>query len=78
VTKKTAAHLKLHVEELPSGAPQLAEAEVPQLATLCRAFEQTTGWQLRHELALGSLGEAWSAPIHGGGRLVMAAAETDE
>jgi serine phosphatase RsbU (regulator of sigma subunit) len=78
VTKKTAAHLKLHVEELPAGAPQLAEAEVPQLATLCRAFEQTTGWQLRHEQTLGSLGEAWSAPIQGGGRLVMAAAETND
>jgi phosphoserine phosphatase RsbU/P len=78
VTKKSVAHLKLHVEDLPPGAPTLAEAEVPQLAVLCRAFEQTTGWQLRHELTQAGLGEAWSAPISGGGRLVMSASDADE
>ncbi len=76
VTKKTAAHLKLHVEDLPPSPPELAEGEVPQLAALCRAFEQTTGWQLRHELAQSGLGETWSAPIQGGGRLVMSPAES--
>src|SRR4030095_5808898 len=69
---------KLHAEDLPPGAPTLAEAEVPQVAVLCRAFEQTTGWQLRHELAQGGLGEAWSAPIAGGGRLVMSASDAGE
>ena len=71
MTKKTAAHLKLHVEDLPPSAPTLAEEELPEFGALCRAFEQTTGWQLRHESAQSGLGESWSAPIHGGGRLVM-------
>ena len=74
VTKKSTAHLKLHVEELPPGAPSLDSPDVPQLATMCRAFEQTTGWQLRHEVTQSGLGEAWSAPISGGGRLILSAA----
>ncbi|MCI0360107.1 MAG: SpoIIE family protein phosphatase [Planctomycetaceae bacterium] len=78
MTKKSVAHLKLHVEDLPPGAPTLADADLPQLAALCRAFEQTTGWQLRHELAQGGLGESWSAPIAGGGRLVMTAGQSDD
>ena len=78
VTKKTAAHLKLHVEDLPPTPPELAEGEVPQFAVLCRAFEQSTGWQIRHETALACLGESWSAPIQGGGRLVMSPGDLDD
>jgi serine phosphatase RsbU (regulator of sigma subunit) len=77
VTKKTVAHLKLHVEDAPPSPPELAQGDVP-LDSLCRAFEQTTGWQLRHESGLACLGESWSAPIQGGGRLVMSPGEADD
>ncbi len=72
----TNKHLKLHVEELPAGAPSLAHGDLPQLAPLCRAFERATGWQLRCQQSAGELGEAWSAPISNvtgksGGRLAL-------
>ena len=71
VTKKSAAHLRLHVENPPADEPNLAAAGFPQLAALSRAFERTTGWQLRHQASPGGMGEAWSAPIEGGGRLAL-------
>ena len=76
VSNKSAAHLKLHLEEPPSDAPELAAHDDPQVAALLRAFEQATGWQLRYQPAAGELGEVWSAPITGGdglpaGRLAM-------
>jgi serine phosphatase RsbU (regulator of sigma subunit) len=64
VTNKS-THLKLHVEDLPSEAPSLADAEHPHLAALCRAFERASGWQLRYQHAAGDLGEVWSAGIAG-------------
>src|SRR5262245_15127338 len=77
VTDKSTAHLRLHVEEVP-GQPALA---LPQLAPLCRAFEQATGWQRRCEQSPAGLGEAWSMAIGGGqlaGRLVLAEPSRDE
>ena len=70
VTNKTPAHLKLHVENHKSGsAPQPAQARPSQLENLARVFEQATGWQLQYLEgdALGLSGEAWSAPVEGGG-----------
>jgi serine phosphatase RsbU (regulator of sigma subunit) len=58
-------HLKLHVEEPPAAPPALANGELPQLASLCKAFERATGWQLRYQQFGSELGEAWSAPVAG-------------
>ena len=78
VTDKTTARLKLHVEEIPE-QPALA---LPQLAPLCRAFEQATGWQLRYEQSPAGIGEAWSMAIAAGqsaaGRLVLAEPSRDD
>jgi phosphoserine phosphatase RsbU/P len=74
VTNPSFAHLRLHIEDLPDEAPAHSPAE---LESLCQAFEQATGWQLRYESAPAGLGEAWSTTIDGGngqsaGRLVLA------
>jgi phosphoserine phosphatase RsbU/P len=76
VTKKSSAQLRLHVEELPDEQPAL---DTPQLAALCRAFEQATGWSLRYERGPSAPGEAWSTTIDDGrgqsaGRLVLSTA----
>jgi len=77
VTQPSSARLRLHVEEVPE-SPALALA---QLAPLCRAFEQATGWQLRHEQSPAALGETWSMAIPGApaaGRLVLSEPTSDE
>ena len=55
---------------------------IAQLGPLCRAFEQATGWQLRHEQAPAGLGEVWSTTIDGhgqpAGRLVLSSAQRDD
>lgn len=76
MTNHSPAPLRLFVEELPDEQPGL---DLPQLSALCRAFEQTTGWQLRCEQAPAGPGEVWSAAIPACGgqpsmRLVLAPA----
>jgi serine phosphatase RsbU (regulator of sigma subunit) len=79
VSNKSAAHLKLHVEDPPARLPDLAESDEPHLAALWSAFEQATGWQLSPRRAGGEPGEVWSAPIDSGdgtaaGRLALSPA----
>jgi sigma-B regulation protein RsbU (phosphoserine phosphatase) len=79
VTQPSPAALRLFVEELPD---QPAALEPPQLATLARAFEQATGWQLRCEHGPAVPGEVWSTTIDTFGRqresrLVLTASPTE-
>jgi hypothetical protein len=65
------------VEEIPEEPAALA---LPQLASLVRAFEQSTGWRLRREHGPGAPGEVWSMAIDSFGhqpesRLVLSAAD---
>jgi serine phosphatase RsbU (regulator of sigma subunit) len=82
VTNKSSAHLKLHVEEPLADGPTLPETEIPQLAALCRAFERSTGWQIRYQSVGGEMGEVWSAPVNTAtrqcGRLAMYPATVDD
>src|SRR5688572_24094264 len=78
VTNPSPARLRLHVEDLPDEQPALTPPEILPLLT---AFEQATGWQLRHETCPLSLGEAWSTSIDRGdgqpaGRLVLSPPES--
>ena len=63
-------------------AGSTCRAEPPQLATLARAFEQATGWQLRCEHGPAVPGEVWSTTIDTFGRqresrLVLTASPTE-
>jgi phosphoserine phosphatase RsbU/P len=65
----------LHLEA-PDDQPPL---HLPQLESLCQAFERATGWTMGYDQGAGALGEAWSATIDDGrgqtaGRLVLSAA----
>ncbi|MDX1943959.1 MAG: SpoIIE family protein phosphatase [Pirellulaceae bacterium] len=61
MSNKSAAHLKLHLEELPEG-PLLAGGDDARLAPLLTAFAEATGWRLQVQGTTG-LGEAWSMPL---------------
>lgn len=79
MTQPSPAALRLFVEELPD---QPAALEPPQLATLARAFEQATGWQLRCEHGPAAPGEVWSTTVATFGqqretRLVLAGSPAD-
>ena len=79
MTQPSPAALRLFVEELPD---QPAALEPPQLASLARAFEQATGWQLRYEHGPAVPGEVWSTTIDTFGRqresrLVLTASPTE-
>ena len=69
VSKSIPDYLKLHTEPAPAVAPPAAR-DVPGLAELCTAFEQTTGWRLRYtRLDQPAAGEAvWSSPVPAGSR----------
>lgn len=81
MAKKTADYLKLVACEPQSDAPALAptrSTSEPQFATLARAFESATGWQISYVDGICETSETWSAPVDGGdgepvGRLVLAA-----
>src|SRR5215475_14148875 len=65
VTSESSSGLRLHVEQQIDEQPTLSP---PQLTPLCRAFERTTGWQLRLEQAPMAPGEVWSTPIDAHGQ----------
>jgi serine phosphatase RsbU (regulator of sigma subunit) len=79
VTSKSSTQLRLHVEQHPD---EQIPAALPQLNKLCHAFQQATGWELRHELSPGCMGEVWSTAIDGcgqsSGRLVLASPIHDQ
>jgi hypothetical protein len=80
VSNPSSASLRLFSEQLPDEQPGL---DLPQLAVLTRAFEQATGWQLRHEYSPTGPGEVWATTISDGnggsaGRLVLSRAIPDE
>jgi hypothetical protein len=50
----------LHIEDQPQPPPA---HDAGQLASLCQAFEQATGWQLDIEQTPSGFGEAWSMAL---------------
>lgn len=63
VTRRTAAHLRLHVEEV-SQAKYPSLDEVRGLGSLCNSFRRLTGWSLQcRQEAAANPKDAWSRPV---------------
>lgn len=80
VTRRTAAHLRLHLEEAPQAKYPSLE-EVRSLQGLCNSFRRLTGWSLKcRQEALASVNGNWSRAIGspGGSKACVVSVELDE